>query len=41
MTAQTKILDVQARNYDFIEMIPSDILGDVLELISSFLQKDE
>jgi len=39
MAGQTKILDMEARNYDFIEIIPNDILDEALKLVASNLKK--
>ena len=41
MTAQTKILDAQARNLEYIETLPNDILDDVLELVASICTKNQ
>jgi len=41
MTAQTKILDVEARNYKFIELVPEDILDEILEFVGGISRKDD
>ena len=33
LTADAKVLDIHARNYDYIEDLPEDILVDVLDLV--------
>jgi len=33
LTADAKVLDLQARNYEYIEDLPDDILIDVLDLV--------
>ena len=35
LTADAKVLDLQARNYDYIEDLPENILIDVLDLVGS------
>ena len=41
MTAQAKILDAEARNYEYIEMIPNDILDEILEFVGGISRKDD
>jgi len=31
-------LDIKARNYEFIEKIPDDILFEVIDIISGFIE---
>jgi mRNA interferase MazF len=41
---QARTLDINARNYEFIELIPEDILLEVLDIIIGFIEienKDE
>ena len=35
LTADVKVLDMQARNYDYIEDLPESILIEVLDLVGS------
>ncbi|GHV96145.1 mRNA interferase PemK [Spirochaetia bacterium] len=35
---QTRTLDINARNYTFIEEIPEDILFDVVDIINGFIE---
>ncbi|GHU24800.1 mRNA-degrading endonuclease [Spirochaetia bacterium] len=35
---QTRTLDINARNYTFIEKIPDDILFDVVDIINGFIE---
>jgi mRNA interferase MazF len=35
---QTRTLDVNARNYEFIETVPGDILFDVVDIIDGFIE---
>ena len=35
LTADAKVLDLQARNYEYIEDLPENILIDVLEFVGS------
>ncbi|MCL1865357.1 MAG: type II toxin-antitoxin system PemK/MazF family toxin [Spirochaetes bacterium] len=37
---QIRTLDINARNYEFIEKIPDDILWDVIDIISGFVEMD-
>jgi mRNA interferase MazF len=38
LTDQPRTLDIKARNYEFIEKIPSDILFEVIDIISGFIE---
>src|SRR5215469_2109355 len=38
---QARTLDIKARNYEFIENIPEDILLEVIDIIYSFIEKEE
>ena len=35
LTADVKVLDIQVRNYDYIEDLPESILMEVLDLVGS------
>jgi mRNA interferase MazF len=35
---QQRTLDIHSRNYDFIEVIPKDILLEVVDIISGFIE---
>jgi mRNA interferase MazF len=35
---QTRTLDINARNYEFIETVPEDILFDVVDIINGFIE---
>jgi mRNA interferase MazF len=35
---QSRTLDINARNYQFIEKVPEDILLDVVDIISGFIE---
>jgi mRNA interferase MazF len=35
---QTRTLDINARNYEFIEAVPEDILFDVVDIINGFIE---
>jgi mRNA interferase MazF len=35
---QTKTLDINARNYSYIEELPEDILFEVIDIISGFIE---
>jgi mRNA interferase MazF len=37
---QTKTLDINARNYSYIEELPEDILFDVVDVISGFIEPE-
>jgi mRNA interferase MazF len=38
---QTRTLDINARNYEFIENIPEYILLDVLDITIGFIEKEK
>jgi mRNA interferase MazF len=38
---QARTLDIKARNYEFIEKIPGDILLNVLDIIAGFIEKEK
>jgi mRNA interferase MazF len=38
---QSRTLDIYARNYEFIENLPRDILLDVVDIISGFIELEE
>jgi len=38
---QARTLDINARNYEFIETIPNDILLDVLDIVAGFIEKEK
>jgi len=38
---QSRTLDINARNYEFIEKIPEDILLNVLDIIAGFIEKEK
>ena len=38
---QARTLDINTRNYEFIENIPDDILLEVIDIISGFIEVDE
>jgi len=35
---QAKIIDIQARNYEFVEQAPADIVLDVIDTVSGFIE---
>jgi len=35
---QTRTLDIGARNYEFIERVPDDILLEVIDIINGFIE---
>ena len=35
---QARTLDINARNYEFIEKVPEDILLEVIDIISGFIE---
>ena len=41
MCDQAKILDIQTRNAEFIERAPDDVIFEVTDLISSFIEIEE
>ena len=38
---QTRTLDINARNYEFIENIPDEILNEVIDIIFGFIDKEK
>jgi mRNA interferase MazF len=38
LSDQARTLDINARNYEFIEKIPDDILLEVIDIITGFLE---
>jgi len=40
LSDQARTLDINARNYEFIEKVPDDILWDVIDIISGFVEID-
>ncbi|GBU29141.1 hypothetical protein R84B8_02705 [Treponema sp. R8-4-B8] len=38
---QSRTLDIKARNYEFIEKIPNDILFTVIDIISGFIEGED
>jgi len=38
LSDQSRTLDIKARNYEFIEKIPDDILFEVIDIISGFIE---
>jgi len=38
LSDQSRTLDIKARNYEFIEKIPNDILFEVIDIISGFIE---
>ncbi len=38
---QSRILDINARNYEFIERVPKDIVFEVVDIISGFIEIEE
>jgi len=40
LTDQVKTLDINARNCEFIEEIPNDILWEVIDIISGFFEME-
>lgn len=41
MCDQAKILDISNRNAEFIEEVPKDILLDVIDIISGFIETED
>jgi mRNA interferase MazF len=41
MTDQVKALDLTARNAEFIERIPNDILSEICDIVSGFTEIEE
>jgi len=40
LSDQSRTLDIKARNYEFIEIIPDDILLVVIDIVSGFIEPD-
>ena len=40
LSDQARTLDIKARNYEFIEKIPDDILFEVIDVISGFIEPE-
>jgi len=40
LSDQSRTLDIKARNYEFIEKIPDDILFEVIDIISGFIERE-
>ena len=40
LSDQARTLDIKARNYEFIENVPDDILSEVIDIISGFIEKE-
>ncbi|MDR0302040.1 MAG: type II toxin-antitoxin system PemK/MazF family toxin [Treponema sp.] len=38
LSDQARTLDINARNYEFIEKIPDDILFEVIDIINGFIE---
>jgi mRNA interferase MazF len=38
LSDQARTLDINARNYEFIERIPDDILWEVVDIINGFIE---
>ena len=38
---QAKITDIQARNFEFIEQAPNDIVTEIIEIVTSFIEINE
>jgi len=38
---QAKIIDIQARNFEFIEKAPKDIVLDVIDTINGFIEMED
>jgi len=37
---QARTLDIKARNFEYIENIPEDILSEVVDIINGFIEKE-
>jgi mRNA interferase MazF len=37
---QARTLDIKARKYEFVEKVPNDILVDVVDIISGFMEME-
>jgi len=40
LSDQSRTLDIKARNYEFIEKIPDNILFEVIDIISGFIERE-
>ena len=40
MCDQAKIIDIQARNYEFVEKAPIDIVLEVVDTVNGFIEPD-
>jgi len=40
LSDQSRTLDINARNYEFIEKIPDDILFEVIDIINGFIERE-
>jgi len=38
---QAKIIDIQARNFEFIEKAPEEIVIEAIDIINGFIEKEE
>jgi mRNA interferase MazF len=38
---QSRTLDIHARKYEFIERLPDDILSEVIDIISGFIEPED
>jgi len=41
LSDQSRTLDIKARNYEFIEKIPNDILIEVIDIIGGFIEEED
>jgi mRNA interferase MazF len=41
LSDQARTLDINARNYEFIERIPDDILLEVIDIINGFIELED
>jgi mRNA interferase MazF len=41
LSDQSRTLDIKARNYEFIEKIPNDILIEVIDIIGGFIEGED
>jgi len=39
LSDQPRTLDIKARNYEFIEKIPDEILNEVIDIVSGFIER--
>ncbi len=40
LSDQARTLDINARNYEYIETIPEDIVIEVIDIISGFIERE-